>query len=180
MRRLIFLMLCLTMSTIALADIYQYQDAEGNIVFSDKPVEGAFKRKIGDPTVIKFENLPADVNKSSNDKSSPAEESKQEAKPYTLFKITSPENNGTVIQNEGTVSVSFNIQPQLQTKFGHNLIVALDGQWKDEKFSSASATLHNVDRGTHTITASVIDKSGNKLMTSQVVTFHLKRFSKNF
>ena len=44
--------------------------------------------------------------------------------------------------------------------------------------ASTSATLTNVDRGSHTIAAAVVDADGNQVAKADPVTFTLHRVSK--
>jgi hypothetical protein len=48
------------------------------------------------------------------------------------------------------------------------------------ELSTTGATLSNLNRGSHSLKARVIDASGQELISSQPVTFHLRRESKLF
>ena len=181
--RITFLIL-LFFATQLSAAVYQYQDEQGNIIFTDEQVPGSVERKVQSPPVIKFRK-EEDVSK----KPEPTDNSftdvtltkqQEKPKPYTKFEITKPVNDDSFRDNLGMVNVQLNIEPRLQTKFGHKIHVEFDGKKLDGNWSTSTITFSNVDRGTHTLRAIIVDKSGKQLKVSQLVTFHLQRFSRLF
>lgn len=165
-------------SVSANTEVYQYIDEQGNVVFTDKPVEGGHKREVKDPAVIKFKERPVPaVLKESETGRKQEKESPQQ---YTRLAIVKPEQDSSFQENTGTVAVSLAIQPELQLKFGHYVQVSLDGNWLPTKYASNSLTINNVNRGSHAIKVAVMDPSGMRLITSNTITFHLRQFSRRF
>ena len=78
--------------------------------------------------------------------------------------------------NQGNLTINFRSSPALQTRKGHKYVVTLDG--KDVYSGTSTITaLTNLDRGTHTINAKIVDSSGKVMITSATVKATLQRFS---
>ena len=101
-----------------------------------------------------------------------AAEQKPRAK-YTSIEVVAPEEDESIRSNEGEVNIAVVLRPKLAS--GHNLRVYLDGTPAAEELPTTQITLQNVDRGTHTLEAAVVDENGAELMRSDSVTFHLLR-----
>ena len=67
-------------------------------------------------------------------------------------------------------------EPTIDTSQGHSIEVLIDGQVAGSG-AATSIALNNVDRGTHVITAQVVDAEGNVLIAAEPVTFHMLRYS---
>lgn len=153
------------------AEMYKWVDEEGNITYSDTP-----------PVKEAEELRPPTLNTMPTVK--PAEKTsapgKRPEKPtiYTQFDIISPDNGATVRDNSGNVAISMKMAPILNTKQGHTISVSLDGKVIKDKIQSTSTSLSDISRGTHTISASIKNKKGSTLYTSQTITVHLHRSSK--
>lgn len=173
MKPLIFLLLT-GFSAFSQAAVYQYVDENGNVVFTDKPVNGAFERKLKEPAVIKFKKQASETEVKSG--SEPTQ--KEEAQKYSNFAIESPELNAAIRDNAGNVTVVISAKPELQTKFGHYIQLTLDGKRLDQKYASNRISLNNLDRGSHTVSATLLNKTGSVLQTTTSVTFFLQRYSK--
>jgi len=149
------------------AEIYSWTDEHGNIVYGDQPdkKDKAEAVELNEPTVL---NFPA-VDTSKLDE----EEEVEEEYSYQSIVITSPQDEGTIRENNGNVQVQLDIQPQLFD--GHSVHIYLDGS---AKASAAKNTvmLKNVDRGSHTVSAKIIDAEGEVLLESESNSFHLHRF----
>jgi hypothetical protein len=99
------------------------------------------------------------------------------AERYATLSIIAPANEETVHDNLGTVQVRVSIEPPLQTHAGHRLRIVLDGQPIAELSSAQPHTLRDVERGTHVLSATVIDRADAELIASESVTFHMWRAS---
>ena len=91
--------------------------------------------------------------------------------------ITTPDNDATIRENSGKVEINVATEPPLQSQAGHKILVKIDGKAIGDPSTAQHYVLDNIDRGTHSLQASVLDASGNTLMESSTVTFHLKRIS---
>lgn len=92
---------------------------------------------------------------------------------YKSLKIIQPELNGTVRNNEGIVPVVLVAEPGFQT--GHKLQLRLDGKRVPGDFDGLSVTLNGVNRGSHTLRASIWDANGKRLIESQLLRFMLRQ-----
>ena len=193
MSRLIFsiLILCLggVISAIASADVYQYKDEEGNILYSDKPVPGGKRIKENQPsvapkTVIKVERKNSNELSKKNEKTdtipSKSKSEEKKPKPYTAISIISPEHDQAIRSNNGDVEIKISLVPPLQKTFGHKIKIKFDGSELNDVWETADIQLKTLNRGSHTVTAIIIDKAGKKLKQSKQITFHLQRYSRLF
>lgn len=96
---------------------------------------------------------------------------------YTSLRMIQPEGNGTVRNNEGIVPVVLVSEPGLQD--GHKVQLTLDGKRVPGEFAGLSVTLNNVDRGTHSLRAAIVDAGGQRLIESGTVRFTLRRAGLN-
>ncbi len=149
----------------ATAEVYKWVDADGNIVYSDKEVEGATRVELS--KTITFTPTAT---------ASPT--SAQQKKPkntlgYTEMAITQPAMNETIRNDSGDVAVTISLISALMP--GHSITLYLDGKEKMKGMTQTATTFTNLERGTHTLKASVIDQNGAVLISSITVIFHLKR-----
>lgn len=149
--------------------VYKTVDAEGNVVFSDAKTTGAEEIRIEEAQTIKspplddYEYTPKDKKKTQSN--------------YTKLNIVSPENDTTIHSNPGNINVSIELEPALQDK--DEILLFVDGKQllsgRNLEFS-----LSNIDRGTHTIGAAVINEKKKVLIRSEKVVLHLRRMSRLF
>jgi len=95
---------------------------------------------------------------------------------YDSVTITQPVHDESIRNNAGNINITVSVKPILQTKLGHQITITVDGKAVTTN-TSGRATLLNVDRGTHTIRASIINNNGITLFSSGESTFHLLRAS---
>jgi len=143
--------------------LYKWVDRDGTTHFSDQPHPGAEAIVVQEIQTVPPLEVPAAA------RPSPA----TEAYSYDSVTFTSPANEETIRDNSGNVSVTVAVTPPLRPDFGHRLTVLMDGGLIGE---SESILLTNVDRGTHSLTATVVDGQG-KVLASGSSTFHLQRHS---
>jgi Domain of unknown function (DUF4124) len=151
------------------AEIYVWTDENGNKVYGDEPNKSDHAKPVElEPlTVLQFPKAAEEAVAST-----PAH-SKQA---YSALTITNPIADQTIRDSEGSVSVSLNIEPALAE--GHSIQLYLDGAPYQSPQTSMSFTLSNVDRGTHTLSAKVLDDSGKSLIQARDLSFHMHRFFK--
>jgi len=169
MRLLLFLLLCL-LNGYTHAAIYKSVLPDGTVIFTDQPELGA--EKIDVPNLQTYP--PPSVSTAIDPQISPPQEA---AVIYTSLIITSPANDATIRENSGKVEIHVATEPPLQAQAGHKILVKMDGQAIGEPATTQQYVLDNVDRGTHSLQASILDASGNTLVESETVIFHLKRIS---
>ncbi|MGQ0657167.1 MAG: DUF4124 domain-containing protein [Chromatiales bacterium] len=164
--RLIVLATAGLFSAVAPADteLYKWTDEGGIVHFSDQPGPGAEKIRVRDVPTIAAPPL--------QDIAAPKDTAGFH---YQAMAITSPPNNGTVRDNSGAVNVSVELVPPLRSDLGHSIRVSLDGQTQGG--AATQFAFANVDRGTHSVKAAVLDKAGKTLMHSSS-SFTLHRASR--
>ena len=151
MRLIISLLFVFYVCCLGAETVYKTVYEDGNIIFTDKPSEKSEEIKIQELDTIKNPN-PG--------KYKPSTKQLEEFK-YKTLAVTKPENGASIRSNDGSVSISVSLEPGLRG--GHKLIISMDGK---EVGSGSSVSLQNVDRGTHSISASVIDGNGKTLIST--------------
>lgn len=142
--------------------VYKTVDENGNVIFTDKPSEEA--------ETIKIQELENTINNPNPGKYKPSSP-KLESFSYKSFTVTSPENGAGVRSNSGNVSISLSLEPALNP--GHKIVISMNGK---QIGTGLSASVQNVDRGTHSISAKVIDRDGKSLISTSS-SFSLLRAS---
>jgi Domain of unknown function (DUF4124) len=155
----------------ASGQIFRTVDANGNVVFTDIPpvdrTGQAASTQVTVPQVNTVPGVPAPVPQSN---SAPAATSPGY---YTQFRVVSPANDATIRDNAGNVRVELAIAPQLRPD--HRMLLLLDGSPTQITAVNGVFELANVDRGTRTVRARVVDRAGSVIIESDPTTFHLMR-----
>ena len=156
----------LVIPNIGWPEIYKHVDQNGNTVFSDSPSKESSKVELQELPIINFPSPPA------------TEAPKREAKAfrYSTFKISSPKQDETIRDNNGTINVTMSVDPAL--KKGHRLQLLLDGSPSNASSTASTFKLENVDRGSHSLQANVFDKENKLIQSTASITIHLHQFSK--
>lgn len=145
--------------------VYKQVNPDGTITYSDKPAAGA--QEVDIPTAPTYQppKVPAFTPYQKPEKPAPFA--------YDSLTITSPANDETIRENTGDVTVVLSVSPSLRP--GHRIEYLLDGA-SVERSTQTSYQFKNLDRGSHSITAQIVDESGN-VISSASVTVHLQRTS---
>ena len=167
LRTAYFLCLMLALGTAQAGKIYKWTLSNGDVVYSDKPPPSEQADEVTLEPLQTFSAPPAPSLDDEDDEPKAAE-----PQGYEEFKVTSPTNDATIRDNGGNVRVSLSLTPGLQS--GHSIEVMIDGQ-PIGSGKSTSLTLTEVDRGTHTVQATIKDSDGKEVARSNSVIFHLKR-----
>ena len=144
--------------------IYKWTDSNGNIHFSDKPHEGA--EEIALPKVQTF-SAPK-ISEPAN-ASVPTPISDDET--YKSINIIQPEDQSTLRNTQGYVSILLNIKPTL--KEGDRVQIVLDGAPVGEPQPATVFALQDIKRGSHTLSAQLVDKQGHIIKTSTPITIFM-------
>lgn len=158
----------LLVTCTASADVYKWKDDKGQIHYSDRPVEGAELVKSIPLSTYKSPPLPSRL--AADDEQPPASPTG-----YKTFTFVSPANDATIRDNAGNIAVQLSIDPPLQE--GHSIAMTIDGNRAPTTVKNTTFTLSNVNRGTHTLQASVVDGEGNTLIETATTTIHMQRAS---
>ncbi len=146
-----FLMSALVYMAVADAQLYKGVDADGNVVYSDKPFAAAEKYTPPPISVMDAAKVKGDEKKT--------EEKKPAEFKYISFDIVSPVNNQT-IRNEPDVAVSLRIKPGLNTDENHRIWMMVNGKPVIKNTESLSFKVGRLDRGANELQAQIRDKSG--------------------
>lgn len=153
----------------ASAKLYKCQDADGNIVYTDTPCSGGVELKL--PPIPTYTPRRAPVSGAAT----PAQQRKKFA--YTRLEISKPAPEELIIENTGKVEVLIELAPALQHLDGHRIEIVLDGTPLKTRGTTTHVRLDNIDPGSHTVQAVIVDRGGAELKKSPVVSFYLKRHS---
>lgn len=163
-RPIVLLVLSLFVLPAVLGEtLYKWVDDQGNVHYSDKPQPGAKKMHIPTPTTF---TPPSNVLSAPP---APAEQPQTEAG-YSQFEIGSPTAE-QVLWNVDSVTVSIALQPGLHR--GDLVTITVDDKSQGPS-GALTATFSDLDRGTHTVSATLQETDGSS-MIAKPVTFYIQR-----
>ena len=149
------------------AQIYRYVDEEGNVVFTSQPPVGQAAEPVELPPVNAIGGAPLPQSASE----SPGQPSKP-VPPYPGFRIVAPEDDTSIRANNGDFTITLHADQPLRT--GHTVVLLFDGQ-EMARGAAMTFAMKNIDRGTHTAQAKILDSAGNELAVTEPVTFTVQR-----
>lgn len=152
------------------ADVYKSTTADGEVVFSDKPSEGSERVRL--PALTTYESPPVIRTPGST-----PDQTADAVSPYKSFKVSKPKNDESIWDNEGIVTLSLSVEPALLKKSGHSIQYFLNGKPDGEPEMGHSHTYRDIERGTHTLSAAVVDTEGSIVISADPVTIHLHKAS---
>ncbi|MEO5703115.1 MAG: DUF4124 domain-containing protein [Gammaproteobacteria bacterium] len=183
------ILLAFVVSTVvpitAIGAVYKSTSPDGSVSYSDQPQVGAEEvdlPPVPPPPPPPPAKVPALIpGLGTPQPGVPAAPDPAAEKPpftgYTVFTIVTPENDSTLRENSGAVTINLAIEPALQIEAGHKITLIVDGKPTMEGLTATQIQLGNINRGTHTLQAQVNDANGASLATTDSVTIHLKRIS---
>lgn len=161
----------LLMATASLqAEVYRHVDAQGNVTFSDEPMDGSEPVTVKPVTTITLPK-PQDVQ----DPPALAEKAEREGADYDRVSILSP-NDGEAFHS-GSGNVQFQVSSTPSLKPGHKYEVTLDGQPLGQGTSGA-LTVNNIDRGTHEAAVHIVNEDGIRVKSGESISFTVHRPSR--
>ena len=174
-------MLATLLATSALAEAYRWVDEDGVVHFSDRPQPGAERvilPKANTTTVRRYTTTPGSDSNDSFAAAATAGTQGQPEQPfrYESIEITAPGAEETLWNIEGTLNVSVNLQPSLQS--GHQVRVHFDGE--PRMVSGTSFTIDEVWRGVHNIQVEIIDDTGQLMIRSRPNRFYVQQNTVRF
>lgn len=144
------------------ATIYKWVDKDGVTHYSDQPHPDAETVDVKAAQTYEAPPVPKVTTPSA---SQPA----QPALVYQSCQIVRPEND-EVFLNAYSITGSLHVAPELRR--GDRVYVSLDSKRQEAHGIAFSLP---VERGTHTLTATIEDSSGKVVCRSQTVTFHVRQ-----
>jgi hypothetical protein len=152
------------------AEIYKSVNADGEVVYTDTPTQGAERLKM--PALPTY--TPPPVPTSTSYAPVPAPE---KADFYKSFVIASPANEETIRNNLGILNIEAQLTPVLQVRLKHRVQFFLNGEPYGMPIGNTSLTISNLDRGDYTLSATVLDADGNALISTDKTVLYMKRNS---
>lgn len=145
------------LSNNSYAQIYKTTDESGNPAFSDKATDG-------EVIDIKTTNTVPTVTPSA-----PQQEPKQtDNNHYQALSISSPANESVIANGLTPFVISVSVSPALLRD--HQLVLTIDGI-VHSRGNSTQFTIDKIGRGAHSVQASIVDHSGQTLITSPSNSF---------
>ena len=160
------LILSLTLSSLATAEVYKTVDKNGRITYTDGPPTDTTAKPVELKTINSLPSPPA-IPHTSLSNSGP----KQEAPEYQV-QILAPENGTTLLADERSVTLSVSLNPNLHD--GDSLAYKIDGTTLATT-NELSYTVTEPPRGEHSLTVDVVDRDGNSLAQSNAITLVVMR-----
>lgn len=148
---------------------YRIVHPDGTVEFTDDATRGGEEIKLRDVQIVK---TPSDEGEVGPRERPPEEEDK--APGYTSLRILSPQAEATVWFSEAGVTVAVAADPPL--KPDDTVVLYLDGSAVAQG-KSTSLNIGLVNRGTHSLSASIDDATGKTVISSPSVTFFLRQHS---
>lgn len=172
MKYFLSLFFVFALSTVYAASVYKQTDADGNVTYSDIPQKNANVMVIPETPVVttpQTKNIPAAGPNTPSSSTETAADT--ERKPYTVFSISSP-NDQVTFQNEREIPVTIQLEPALQE--GDKIQIYVDGNPYGEPVASTQIQVNQLERGTHTLTAILLDKKNAIVKTSKTITIFIQ------
>ncbi len=152
------------------AAVYTYVDANGNRVFTDQPRKGAERVPMPARTAP---TAPATVTLPRTSKVPVS--NKTATMRYQMLRILGPLPDTAVREEDGSLIVTLTSEPALQPNHRYRLL--LDGEVAQAPGRSPVFALSNVDRGTHSLAAEIIDQDDHVIERTPAQPVHLQRIS---
>ncbi len=168
--RILLLLAGLSLSLAAWPqEIYRWVDKNGVVHYADQPgAPDARLIEVIEPNTYTEEESPGAAGGSE-------QEGLQEAS-YRSLTIVQPQPDQMFFGAAVTVTVAAELDAELQPD--HSLVFFVDGRRRPAE-GGLGLTLTNVERGSHFLRATVLDRNGQPLLTSPMISFHVRQPSIN-
>lgn len=160
-------------TALAQDQIYRTVDANGNVVFTDVPPVNREGQPDGQKVMVEPSNTyePPVLATPSQTSSNGGAASGY----YSELTVVAPAEDATIRDNAGELLIQAVSTPQLRSD--HRMLLVMDGAPTEVEAIDGVFQLSNVDRGTHTAGARIVNSDGVVQIESPGVTFHLLRFA---
>jgi len=176
MRKVAFLLLvtCGAIDYAALAnaaETWKWKDANGVVHYSDKPVPGAERIDVIAPKPPAA-SAPKPVAAAGHTAAASPGRDQPAIVPYTRCVVTAPDSEETF---NAVTSVAVGLLIELALQEGHQIEVLFDGSpVQDWPPAAISHTLTDLERGSHTLAARVLDSNGGTTCAGPTLNFHVR------
>jgi len=147
--------------------IYRHQNPDGSVTYSDHPAPGSKEISLPpEPIVSKpsKEVVVEPIKLGGKPKLVP------EKKTYKKFTISDPAD-GYTFHNQRKIRITLSIDPKLQE--GDMLQLVLDNKDHGSPTTDQQIYLNQVERGSHTVQARIIDNKGHVIKESKKITIYV-------
>ncbi len=167
----------LAANSVVYAELFKWKDEHGNTIYSDQPPPGGQK----EDSEIDQQELPAIITMPAPRESTSATTSSQQNNQdeagvnYQEFSVLTPEHDSIVRENSGKVTISIRVEPNIFVERGDILVIYMDDK-EIARGDQTSIMLDNVDRGTHSVKAQILNNRGEIINETDVTKFTLQRY----
>ncbi len=159
----------------ALGQVYKTINPDGSVTYTDQAIESAEPVHIApiqlySPPTTKTNKAKQPSQSATNQQPDTASNTPTV---YTEFYIASPQHDSAIRANSGTLTLTLSLTPPLNIKQGDKIIISLDGQTVGKPSTQLSYTLTNLDRGSHTLSASLVNANGATIKVTDPITVHI-------
>ncbi len=169
MRGTLFTLILVACSAATAATtVYKWVDENGVTHYSDQPHENAAKVEVREPTTYSAKAGPAAAVKATESQGAPPAA-------YASCSLSQPTPD-QVFLSVYSVTVVVNTSPALRP--GDRVLLTLDGRpLTNLAGSSTSITINPIDRGTHSVLATIQDSSGQSVCSTPAASFTVRQSS---
>ncbi len=171
---LTLVMMCICLN--AYGQIYKIVDKDGNVTYTDQaPADGSAPMDLPELSVVSTDYEAPDtvVTDPVEDEGEQVLSRKDLRKLYHDFRISRPAPEETFWGTENTVVMAWECSAPLQE--GLSVRFTVDGS--AQTASAENMMAMTLDRGSHTVSATIIDTSGRPVVTTDTVTFYVHQQS---
>lgn len=145
-------------------EIYKWVDSNGDVHFSDKPHQGAEQIEL--PKVQTYSSPKIPVTEKEPEPTGSAD-----GRTYQKLSFVQPEDQSTIRNPQGYISVILDLQPKLAP--GDKVQLIFDGTPLAKPQPTTVFALRDIKRGSHTMAAQIVDAQGKVLNTSPSITIFM-------
>lgn len=170
-----FIPLLLVALPLAAQTVYTYKDKEGNPVFTEQPPSNVNAQPVRlPPTTQNVETATFNAAAATTETSNPQPKKQPIINGVTILGL--PKDDGSLRANNGSFSVTVQIQSDSAALPSYAYQIFFDGQPYGAHQADNTFAFNNIDRGTHTMQAKVFN-NGILLAASGVETFTIQKVS---
>lgn len=170
--RILLILAGLALSLAAASqEIYRWVDKNGIVHYSDQPGSpNAELITVIEPNAYEGEAATPDSASGSSDSD---EDEASSISPYESLSIVQPTPDEVFFGSDATVSVQADLQGTLRPD--HSVVFFVNGNRRPA--AGLGIELSGLARGTYFLRASILDRHGAAVVTSQQTTFHVRQAS---
>ena len=162
-------------TAVAQDQIYRTVDANGNVVFTDVPPVNRQGQPDGQKVTVEPSNTYEPPVVAAPTPSQTSSSSGTASSYYSELAVVAPVEDATIRDNAGEILIQAVSTPPVRSD--HRMLLVMDGAPTEVEAIDGVFELSNVDRGTHTAGARIVNGEGVTQIESPAVTFHLLRFA---